>query len=404
MSAFPKISLNKFEIRRIRNGHPWVYPKSIESQPEGLKTGDQVSVFGPKGEVLGSALYHAKSKIRLRILSREIEALDTAFFEKRLRTALEYRKRMLGERISYRLINSESDELSGLIVDCYEKATLFQVTSFGLEQRKASIVEAIRKVVDPDILVERNDVSNRKFEGLEEIKKVHFQKDPSQDLENYRITVNGVHYVSNLIEGNKTGLYLDQIENHAKFGKVLARYRNARVLDCFSYIGGFSLSAGRSEYVSEVIGVDQSAECIEKAQINAELNGTSAKCSFEKANVFDWLRIKSSDPEQIGAYDIVVLDPPSFTKNRHTVDGAIRGYKELHVRALRLLKPGGTLLTFSCSHHISEDLLRSIVFEAACDTGVRLIECETYQQSPDHPIVPSIPESYYLKGFAYYKT
>ena len=403
MATFPTISLNNFEIRRIRNGHPWIYPKSIATLPDGLQTGDQVTVYGPRKDLLGSAVYHAESKIRLRILSREIEALDTAFFEKRLKRALDYRTRMLPGRTSFRLINSESDELSGLIIDCYEQATLFQITSYGLEQRKSNIIEAIRNVIKPEILIERNDVSNRKFEGLSELKQVHEQKDASLDLENYRITVNGVHYVLNLIEGNKTGLYLDQIENHAKFKTILDRYQDARVLDCFSYIGGFSLSAGRSERVREVIGIDQSAECIQKARSNAELNGIASKCRFEQANVFDWLRLASAEPEEQGSYDIVVLDPPSFTKNRHTVEGAVRGYKELHVRALRLLKPGGTLLTFSCSHHISEDLLRSIVFEAACDTGSRVIECESYRQSPDHPIVPPIPESFYLKGFAYYK-
>lgn len=403
MSAFPKIQLKSFEIRRIRNGHPWVYQKSIREIPEGLKTGDQVSVYDPRDQVIGSAFYHEESKIKLRIISREIEVIDQLFFEKRIQKALDYRKKMLAGRTSFRLVNSESDELSGLIIDCYEGATLFQITSSGMEQRKAEIIDAIRKVVDPDILIERNDVSNRKFEGLEQIKKVHFQKDESIDLENFQISINGVRYHLNLIEGNKTGLYLDQIDNHVLLEKTLKRYEQAKVLDCFSYIGGFSLNAGLSEHVQEVIGVDQSAECIEKAQSNAVLNGIDSKCSFEKANVFDWLRKTSADPEKMASFDVIILDPPSFTKNRHTVDGAIRGYKELHVRALKLLKPGGSLITFSCSHHINADLLRSIIFESACDTGYRIVETQYYQQSLDHPIIPSIAESFYLKGFAYNK-
>lgn len=401
----PIIKLRNSEIRRVRNGHPWIYQKSIaESElPKGIKTGDQVTVHGPKNDLIGTALYSAESKIKLRVVSREIETIDQAFFEKRLKKARDYRNKMLPGRTSFRLVNSESDELSGLIIDCYESATLFQITSAGMECRKAAIIEAIKTVLKPDILVERNDVSNRKFEGLQQVKEIHQKNDESLDLENFKISIDGIEYNLNLIEGNKTGLYLDQIDNHALLRSTLSRYENAKVLDCFSYIGGFSLTAGKSNHVQQVIGIDQSAECIDKAESNAVLNGIDSKCSYEKANVFDWLRKASTDSELLESFDVIILDPPSFTKNRHTVDGAIRGYKELHVRALKLLKPGGSLLTYSCSHHINGDLLRSIVFEASRDTGSKLIEYQTFQQSLDHPIVPQIPESYYLKGFAYYK-
>jgi 23S rRNA (cytosine1962-C5)-methyltransferase len=403
VSSFPEVQLNSYEIRRIRQGHPWIYEKSIRSLPEGIQTGDQVHVRGSGGEHLGTAIYNADSKIRLRLLTREDRAIDQSFFEKRLTQALEYRKRWLPNRKSFRLINAESDGLSGVIVDCYEDACLFQITSAGIEQRKEALMQAIRTVLHPGILIERNDVSNRKFEGLPEILKVHESRLNEEQLQAFRIQIDQVAYEINLIEGNKTGLYLDQIDNHAHFSRLMQRYPQAKVLDCFSYIGGFSLSAAMSGNAAHVLGLDQSAECIEKARTNARINGVEALCQFERANVFDYLRDAAADPSRIGSYDLIVLDPPSFTKNRNTVEGALRGYKELHVRAFKLLASGGALLTYSCSHHIHDDLLRSVVHEAASDTASQVTEIESHRQALDHPIVPSIPESYYLKGFVYCK-
>jgi len=401
----PKITLNRYELHRIRSGHPWIYEKSIESCPDDIIAGDAVSVLGPKSEKLGTAIYNPTSKIRLRMIDRKIDTkLDTPYFTQRLQEALDFRRKVMPQRTSFRLVNSESDGLSGLIIDCYEDATLFQITSVGLEKRKSCIIDAIRNVLSPTILIERNDVSNRQFEGMEEILHVHENGGKSDDeLKHFQISIEGIRYQLNLIEGNKTGLYLDQIDNHLKLRKLLESYQNANVLDCFSYIGGFSLASARSVHTARITGLDQGAECIEKARSNAELNSVSDKCEFVKANVFDWLRTACEDPDKLESYDIIILDPPSFTKNRHTVDGALRGYKELHVRALKLLKPGGLLLTYSCSHHISEDLLRSIVFEASLDTRTFLVEIESQRQSLDHPIVPNVPESYYLKGFVYLK-
>ncbi len=404
-TALPRAVLNRYEIRRIRIGHPWIYQKSIDSLPEGLKTGDAVTVIGPRGEKIGTAVYNEASKIRLRVIAPNIDTtLDTDYFTKCLKEAYEYRKSMLDGRTSFRLINSESDGLSGLIVDCYENATLFQTTSAALDLRKTSIIEAIETVLAPEILIERNDVANRKFEGLEPVKKIHKNGGKTEaELSNFAISIEGIQYRLNLIEGNKTGLYLDQIDNHLNLRNLLKRYSEAKVLDCFSYIGGFSLAAALEKTTLHVTGIDQSQECIDKANANAQLNGVEAKCNFVKANGFDWLRTQSDSIENQETYDVVILDPPSFTKNRHTVEGALRGYKELHVRALKLLKPGGILLTYSCSHHIGEDLLRSIVFEASLDTQSNLVEIDSHHQSLDHPIVPQIPESYYLKGFVYYK-
>ena len=401
----PRVILNRYEIRRIRSGHPWIYEKSIDLLPDDLTTGDAVTVVGPKGEGIGTAIFNGTSKIKLRMLDRAIDVeLDAPYFERRLVDALAYRQKVIPGRSSFRLVNSESDGLSGLIIDCYESATLFQITSAGLELRKDALITAIRKVLNPEILIERNDVSNRKFEGLEEMRVVHERAGKTDEaLSNFQITIEGIRYQLNLIEGNKTGLYLDQIDNHLKLRRILDAYPHAKVLDCFSYIGGFSLAAARNTQTASVTGIDQSAECVEKACANSKLNGVDSKCKFIKANVFDWLREACETPNNLASYDVVILDPPSFTKNRHTVEGALRGYKELHVRALKLLKPGGVLLTYSCSHHISEDLLRSIVFEASLDTHHAVIEIDSQRQSLDHPIIPSIPESYYLKGFVYLK-
>lgn len=404
-TTLPIVTLNKYEIRRIRSGHPWIYSKSIESLPDRIKSGDAVTVIGPRSEKIGTAIYNEHSKIKLRVVAPQIHQLiDTQFFETRIREALNYRKTVLPGRSCYRLLNSESDGLSGLIIDCYEGATLFQITSLGIETRKPQLIEAIQSVLKPTILIERNDVSNRKFEGLEPILKVHQDGGFSEDrLSDFEINIEGIRYKLNLIEGNKTGLYLDQIDNHLKLQKQLECYTDAKVLDCFSYIGGFSMSAALSRHTSTVLGLDQSSECISKAIENAKINSVIEKCTFEKANVFDWLREASEVESELESYDVIILDPPSFTKNRHTVEGALRGYKELHVRALKLLKKGGRLLTYSCSHHISEDMLRSIVFEASNDTQSQLVEIESHRQSLDHPIVPHIPESYYLKGFVYLK-
>lgn len=400
--TLPIVRLGKYEWRRIRSGHPWIYPKSIRSVPDRLETGDLVQVLGPREESVGVAVYHPGSKIRLRVLTTEVEVIDQSFFEKRLQTALFYRKKVLPGSNSFRLINSESDGLSGLIIDVYERAVLFQITSAGLEKLKTSIIAAIDNVLDPEILIERNDVANRKFEGLPEHKEVH-KTPPNVSLNAYPATIDSVQYELDLWEGNKTGLYLDQIQNHTKFSKLLEQFPSKRVLDCFSYVGGFSIRAAMNDQVEEVVGLDQSAECVAKAELHAKLNNVDSKCEFIKTNVFDWLREKASGIEPENQFDVIILDPPSFTKNRHAVEGAIRGYRELHVRALKLLKPGGLLFTYSCSHHISDDLLRSIAFESACDTQNHVYEIESHRQSLDHPINPSIPESYYLKGFVYFK-
>lgn len=405
MPSHPIVQLNRFEFRRIRAGHPWVYERSIASIPDDLSDGTLVSVQGPRHEQLGTAIFNASSKIRLRIVDPRMDiALDSAFFAERLSRALEYRRQLLPSRTCFRLISAESDGLSGLIIDCYESATLFQITSVGIEHHKDALISAIHDVLKPAILIERNDVPNRKWEGLTEIRKVHCDGGRSEaELRDYPIQVEGTRYQLNLIEGNKTGLYLDQIDNHQRLRAWLAAYPAPRVLDCFSYIGGFSLAAAMAAPQAKVIGIDQSAECVEKARHNAALNGVESQTEFIQANVFEWLRTQSESDSALGSFDCIILDPPSFTKNRHTVDGAVRGYKELHVRALKLLRSGGLLLTYSCSHHISEDLLRSIAFEAALDTHSHLVELESQRQSLDHPVVPHVPESYYLKGFVYRK-
>ncbi len=391
--------LNRYEIRRIRQGHPWIYTKSLDRVDDGLTPGDTVRILGPKGEFMGVGFYNPNSKIVLRKISKDEQAIDTKFFREKFKDALDYRDQILRGRSSFRLINSESDGLSGLIIDKYEDAVLFQIMSLGMEAHKAEIIQALQETLEPKVIIERNDVSSRQYEGLDSIKKIHQNSISGEELQNYSITIDNLSYQLDLIEGNKTGLYLDQVENHLKLRALCDYYEKPNVLDCFSYIGGFSLNAAYAHPHAQVTGIDQSKEANALARVNAQNNQLDSRCTFIDANVFDWLR--NADPAD--KYDIVVLDPPSFTKNRYTVDNAIRGYKELHVRALKLLKNGGRLLTYSCSHHISESILRGLIHEAAADTQSTLREEAVYQQSSDHPIVMHIPESYYLKGFCYYK-
>ena len=404
MQKLKTITLNPAEIARIRAGHPWVYSKSIASGDAGIEAGDQVRVVGPRHDVIGVGFYHPDSKIRIRIVRREDAPIDSDWLAWRIQKAIDYRKLCYPGRNVIRLVNSESDGLSGLIIDRYDDAVLFQISSLGMERMKDSIIQAIRSVIAPSILIERNDVSNRRFEGLPEIRHIHESSLSEEALTQFTVKLAGLTYHLDLMNGNKTGLYLDQIENHELSKPIIAAHPEARVLDCFSYIGGFSLTAASCENTRSVIGLDQSADAVRLAALNATTNGVDSRCQFIQTNVFDWLRNASSGQSDVAQdpFDVIILDPPSFTKNRHTVDAAIRGYKELHVRALKLLKPGGHLLTYSCSHHISADLLRSIAFEASLDTHRELIESHAFYQAKDHPVVPCVPETFYLKGFAYF--
>jgi 23S rRNA (cytosine1962-C5)-methyltransferase len=294
-------------------------------------------------------------------------------------------------------VNAESDSLSGLIVDKYEDVLALQISSLGMDRRKTEIVAALQRIFSPRAIIERSDVGSRKFEGLEESRGTLAGELPPGE---FTVNLNGLSFATDLLSGHKTGLYLDQQLNYARVAEFCA---GANVLDCFTFLGGFALHAARAG-ATQVHGVDQSADALAAAQRNAATNGMAEKCSFETANVFDWLKAQTAvatHEKIIPRYDVIVLDPPSFTRTRAAVEDALRGYKEIHLRALKLLKRGGTLATFCCSHHVDANLFQDVILSAAFDAHKILRRVATYSQAPDHPIIPSIPETEYLKGFAF---
>ena len=265
-----------------------------------------------------------------------------------------------------------------------------------MDLRKPLIVELLRELLSPQAILERNDMAGRKFEGLPESNSVLYGEAPSETV----IQLNGLEFTADLAEGHKTGMYLDQQANYAAVAEFA---RGAVVLDCFSFLGGFALHAARAG-ARHVHGLDQSEAAVATANRLAVRNGLADRVEFEVANVFDWLKGKTStgpNERLVPVYDVIILDPPSFTRNRASVDDALRGYKEIHLRALKLIKPGGILATFCCSHHVDRQLFEEVVLAAAYDTHRLLRRVASFTQSADHPIIPAIPETEYLKGYAY---
>jgi 23S rRNA (cytosine1962-C5)-methyltransferase len=396
MDSIPTIILKPGEADRLIAGHPWIYTGEILRVTKPPADGEIVQVKDHRQRFLGTGFFNSKSKIHVRVLSPERIEVNESFFEERIRTALEVRRRYLTDATSFRVVNAESDFLSGLIVDKYEDVLVLQISSLGMDQRKAQIVAALQKVFSPRAIVERSDAASRKFEGLQETNEILAGEFSGKCL----VNLNGLKFETDIREGHKTGMYLDQQANY----HAVSRFAKAgQVLDCFSFLGGFGLHAARAG-TGHVHLLDQSAQAIEASKRNAEANGLGEKCSFETVNVFDWLKAKTAvKPHEkvIPRFDLIILDPPSFTRNRASVPDALRGYKEIHLRALKLLKPGGVLATFCCSHHVNAELFQDSLLSAAYDTRKILRRVATYSQSPDHPIIPMIPETEYLKGFAY---
>ena len=417
MDSLPTVLLKPGEADRIVAGHPWIYHTEILRLTAPVDDGALVQVKDHRQRFLGVGFFNSKSKIHVRVLSPERVEVNEKFFEERIHAALAVRQKHLPDATSFRVVNAESDFLSGLIVDKYEEVLVVQISSLGMDQRKAQIVAALQKIFSPRAILERSDVATRKFEGLVEANAVlagefgartamftgsQTEKDADKAVRAPSITVNlnGLKFETDLIAGHKTGMYLDQQLNYQAVSQFA---RGAQVLDCFSFLGGFGLHAARAG-AAHVHMLDQSADAIAAAIRNAAANGLAEKCSFEVVNVFDWLKANTAvKPHErvIQRFDLIVLDPPSFTRNRASVPDALRGYKEIHLRALKLLKPGGTLATFCCSHHVDTVTFQDVILSAAYDTRHVLRRVATYAQSPDHPVIPMIPETEYLKGFAF---
>ena len=396
MNSLPTVLVKPGEADRVIAGHPWIYDGAVLRTTAEPGDGDVVQVKDHRQRFVGIGFWNSKSRIRVRVLAPERADINQAFFEQRIREALAVRQKHLPGATSFRVVNAESDFLSGLIVDKYEDVLAVQISSLGMDRRKPEITAALQSIFSPRAIVERSDVASRKFEGLEESRGV-LAGEYSGEM---AVKLNGLSFATDLLSGHKTGLYLDQQANYARVAEFC---RGASVLDCFTFLGGFAIHAARSG-AARVHGVDQSAEAVAAAQRNASANNVGEICSFETGNVFDWLKAQTTvapHEKVIPRYDVIILDPPSFTRTRAAVQDALRGYKEIHLRALKLLKRGGTLATFCCSHHVDAPLFQDVILSAAFDARKILRRVATYSQSPDHPIVPSIPETEYLKGFAF---
>lgn len=396
MDSLPTVYLKPGEADRIVAGHPWLYRGSIDRLTTPPEDGDVVQVKDHRQRLIGTGFFNAKSKITVRVLSPERVEVNQAFFEQRIREALAVRERQMPGATSFRVVNAESDFLSGLIVDKYEDVLVVQISSLGMDMRKKQIVAALQKVLSPRAIMERGEMMSRKFEGLEETSGLIAGKLNGP----MTINLNGLKFEVDLVEGHKTGLYLDQQNNYQAVSQFA---KGGNVLDCFSFLGGFGLHAARAG-AAQVLMLDQSADAIAASLRNAVANGVGDKCSAENVNVFDWLKaqtVTKPNEKLIPRFDLIVLDPPSFTRNRAAVPDALRGYKEIHIRALKLLKPGGTLATFCCSHHVDTVTFQDVILSAAYDTRKVLRRTAIYSQGPDHPVIPMIPETEYLKGFAF---
>ena len=396
MQSLPTVLLRPGEADRILAGHPWVYHTSILRLTQPAADGDLVQVKDHRQRFLGVGFYNSKSRINVRVLSPERIEVSQAFFEERIRAALAVWQKHLPGATSFRVVNAESDFLSGLIVDKYEDVLVVQTSSLGMDQRKPMILAALQGIFSPRAIAERNELSSRKFEGLPDANGMLAGKIDGP----FPVKLNGLQFEVDVVRGHKTGLYLDQQVNYQRVARLA---QGAQVLDCFSFLGGFGLHAAKAG-AAHVHMLDQSAEATAAAGRNAAANGLKEICSSETTNVFDWLKAQTvTQPHEkiVPRWDLIVLDPPSFTRNRASVPDALRGYKEIHLRALKLLKTGGTLATFCCSHHVDAGLFQDTLLSAAFDARRVLRRVAIYSQSPDHPVVPMIPETEYLKGFAF---
>jgi 23S rRNA (cytosine1962-C5)-methyltransferase len=381
-----KIRLQREAISRVGRGHPWIYRNEVPDLPGDLSPGDLVELTGPKGSFIGIGYCNPQSVITIRMLTRQHEKIDDSFFHKRIAAAYAYRKRFYKQEDSYRLVYGEADFLPGLILDRYGDHLVAQVLTAGMDKLLGFILPVIDQLFSPRAIVARNDVPSRKLEGLPVEKKVISGALSSPLV----ISKGGLAFEVDLLEGQKTGFFLDQSENYRVLEGLVDE---GDVLDTFCYGGAWSLSAARYG-AKRVTGVDSSEGAIDLARRNADRNGYQSICQFQTANVFDFLKARDESGEK---YDCVILDPPSFVKRRKEVESAVRGYKEINLRAMRLLRPGGFLVTCSCSYHLSQDRFLEILLDAAKDAKKTLRLIAFRSQGKDHPALLSLPETEYLK-------
>lgn len=389
------VTLKKGEGRALKAGGSWIFDNEIASVAGTFENGEIVMVHDFDGFPLGRGFINTASKIRIRMMTRQKEQeVDEAFLYKRVKDAWEYRKKTVDTK-SCRLIFGEADFLPGMVVDKFEGVLVVQSLALGIDKLKPLILEQIKKVLSEDGVCirgvyERSDAKVRRQEGMEPYKG--FMGEPFDT--NVQITENGVKYIVDVKDGQKTGFFLDQKYNRLAIHKLC---KDARVLDCFTHTGSFALNAGIAG-AKEVTGVDASELAVKQAQENALLNGLQDRVSFICEDVFELLpRLE----EQGEKYDVVILDPPAFTKSRNSIKNAVKGYREINLRAMKLVKDGGFLCTCSCSHFMDYELFTKTVGQAAKNVHKRLRQVEYRTQAPDHPILWAADESYYLKFYIF---
>src|SRR5438094_1167415 len=378
----PSVVLSARGEERLRGGHPWIYRADVADVR--AAAGDRVVVRGPRGRTLGQALFSDRSQIAIRMLTYGEQAADQALIRTRIEAALAFRETLAIDATAYRLVHGEADLLPSLIVDRYADYLVVQTLSQGADRLLPVVVAALADLVRPRGILARNDPRARLLEGLEQRVEVLAGEVP----ESVMVSEGVLEYDADLRRGQKTGLFLDQRENRA----AATLYARGRVLDCFSYNGGFALRLART--AQETVAIDISEEAIARVRTNAARNGVAIDARV--GNVFDDLR----GLERLGErFDTIVLDPPAFAKNKAAIAKATTGYKEINLRALKLLNPGGTLVTCSCSYHVNEAAFAQIVYEASVDARAQVTVVEKRMQGPDHPVLLGVPETYYLKCF-----
>ncbi len=376
------VRVNRKAADRVASGHPWIFSSDVIDRGT-AQAGDAVSVTDPRGRIIGTAHYSSSSQICLRMLSDRVETPDRSFFLRRIAQAEAYRKRVVEGSDAYRLAHGEGDRLPGLVIDRYAEYFVIQTLDQGMDRAKAEIVSGLEELFAPQGIVARNDVAVRTREELPLEAGVVAGEVP----EAVAIQMNGLELTADLLHGQKTGVFLDQRENYV----AAARYARGRALDCFTSTGGFALHMAHS--CDAVEAVDSSGPALRAAAATAKRNQIG-NVEFREADAFDLLATYASAHR---SFDTVILDPPAFAKSRANLEGAARGYKEINLRALRLLGPGGILVTCSCSHHMSEAMLLEVVAEASLDANRTLRVVERRTQARDHPILLTVPETHYLK-------
>ena len=401
---YPRAIVTPKGERAILSGHPWVYGAEVLPQSDPLPDGELADVVSRSGSYLGTGFVCLASKIRVRLISRNAnDRFDAAFWERRLRYAVDYRRTVMGDQFSCcRLIFGEADSFPGLTVDRFGDVLVAQTLSLGMERMKPLLFPLLHRILTESGeeirgIYERNDLSTRQLEDLPQGKGFYpLPGVPTPESTRTVITENGIKYHVDFENGQKTGFFLDQKYNRQSVARLAA---GRRVLDCFTHTGSFALNAARGGAAS-VTAVDISEAAVELVRENAALNGLSEIVTPMAADIFDLLPALASQPGK-APYDFIILDPPAFTKSRKTVPSAMRGYKELNYRAMKLLPRGGYLATCSCSHFATPELFEKMLRSAAHDAGVRLRQIEARQQSPDHPILWGVPETEYLKFYLF---